>query len=143
METVETTNKVKHSIDSIMEFTETAYQYLTNNREENKLSYALKRLAGDPNSKNRGSLFKTLKDFQLKRTDIMIDLAATDPTTGVLLVDQRGQYSYTPENRKALNAALDKLMEEEYEIEPFFVNEYEEDKLTEAEKQAFKDFVIK
>ena len=143
METVEVTNKVKHTIDEILEFSEIAFQHLNSSKEENKLTYALKRLAGDPNSSKRGSLFNTLKEYQNKRTNLMIDLAATDPTTGVLLVDQRGQYSYTPENRKALNVKLEELLNEVYDIEPFYVTEFDFEKLTPAEKEAFKDFVIK
>ena len=109
---------VKHTIENILEFTQVAYEHIMNSKEETKLTYALKRLCGDPNSRSKGSLHKTIKAFELKKADMLIDLAATDEKTKVLLTDPKGNYSYTPENRKELNKRIEDMINEEYEIEP-------------------------
>lgn len=134
---------VKHTIENILEFTQIAYEHILNSKEDTKLTYALKRMCGDPNSRTRGSLHKIIKAFELKRADIMIDLAATDEKTKVLLTDAKGNYSYTPENRKELNKRLEEIINEEYEIEPYYATEVDMEKLTDFEKRTFQGFVIK
>jgi hypothetical protein len=134
--------KSKKTFNEIVEFNQEAFSFLRESKGETKLTYALKKLAGDPTIRKQGTLAKVIKKAQSKSRDLQIDYASTDEKTGVLLTDERGQYKYTKENKKALENALEELMDESLEFEPFIATEVAEGELNDYQKELFKGFVI-
>lgn len=135
--------KVRHSLETIALFNETAIHYVTKAETDTKLVYALKKFIGDPTTRAKGRLFPILKEYQNNVADMQIDLASTDEKTKVLLKDTKGNYEYTKEARKEMNKKLIEFQLVEYEIEPYYVADVDLSQLSEFEIGAFKDFVIK
>lgn len=135
--------KVKHKIEDILNFHRVAIEYVTRNEKDSKLTYALKKMVGDPSSRNKGILFPIISDYQSKLNDLYIDYASVDEKTKVLLKDAKGNLEYTKENQKELNSKVKELVQTEYEFEPYYATEVNLESLDEFEIGAFKDFVIK
>ncbi len=130
------------TFEEIVEFSNAAYQYLESAEGETKLTYALRKLAGDPKTNQKGTLVKYIKTAQGKAEDLKIDFAAEDATTKVILKDSKGNFEYTKEGRKALTKALNSLNDELIEIEPHYVVDMDITSLTEAQRELFKGFVL-
>lgn len=132
------------TFDEIVEFSNEAYKFISKAEEEGKantkLIYALKRIAGDPVTQKKGTLHKVIRKGQIKSRDLQIDYASVDDR-GNLIKDDKGQYSYTKENKKALDLALENLTNDNMEFEPYIATEVTED-LNEYQKDLFKGFVI-
>lgn len=146
METAELSKVIVSSktFDQIVEFSNEAYQFIqkaeSEGRGNTKLIYAIKRVSGDPITRQKGILHKCIKASQTKSRDLQIDYASVDPVSGNLLKDERGQYLYTKENKKALENALEALTNEYMEFTPYIATEITEE-LTEYQKELFKGFV--
>lgn len=132
--------KSKKTFEEIMDFSQEAYKFVAKSEGETKLTYAIKKLIGDPKTGKKGTLAKVVKIQQSKGRDLAIDHASVDDK-GILLTDERGQYRYSPANQKALDKAMDELASSEVELEAYYATEIVEE-LNDYQKEVFKGFVI-
>ena len=134
------------TLEEIVEFSNEAYLFMqkaeSEGKGETKLIYAIKKLVGNPATRQKGILTKAIRPNQIKSRDIQIDYASVDAVTGNLLKDERGQYLYTKDNKKSLENALDELTNEPIAFEPYIATEVSEE-LSEYQKELFKGFVLK
>ena len=133
--------KVTKTFDEIAEFHNEAIDFIKKTEGNEKLKYALKKLVGDPNTSQKGSLIKAIKGNQIKARNLQIEYASTDPSTGILLKDEKDRYKYTKENQLLLMNTLDELSNEAVEIEPYYATEIDPS-LDEYHQELFKGFVI-
>ena len=125
----------------IVDFNRYAANFLRRN-DNTKAGYAIKRLL----EKQFSSHFDDYnQELEFKR----IDLALTDKETGAILTNKVSggrNYQYTPVSLKKLiqeeDAILKKWNLKNIEFESWFVTELPKD-ITDQEKEAFKDFIIK
>jgi hypothetical protein len=108
--------------------------------KQTKLGYAIKKLCGDVSTRLKGKLADVAKSYEEKKADILIDLASVDENKD-LRIGTDGNYKYTQENRKKLEAQIKALNKQTAEFEPYFCSEIPDD-LTEAEAESYLDFVI-
>jgi hypothetical protein len=116
----------------LIHFTQVAQAYLAKHPEKTRLEYAIQRTLARIGKLNDG--------LQEQLEAIDIDHASTDKD-GILLSGPSG-YQYTPEKKKARNAARAALLRQESgELQTYFATEIPAD-LTELELDAFDGLVI-
>lgn len=126
----------KFSWNQCQQFIQMAEAYLNANRNETKLTYALKRVVS--------RVIKQRTKVDERILDINIDhcLTAKQGEQDVIVKDGRGELQYTKEAQKACNAAKLKYMAEaNVEVETHFATELPDD-LGVFEIDAFAGFVI-
>lgn len=117
---------MKLTLKKSNEFISVGSDYAKEN--DNKLSYAIK--------KTIKRIQEASEDFNEKAEDLRIEYCSTDEKGNVVKVN--GQYQFTKENLRKLNADFKKLF---LEIDPYFATEIPED-LTDEQTEAFEGIVI-
>ena len=107
-------------------------------KEKTKFSYACERII----ARIKSAIKKDEEIYQEKVIDARVDLASVDDKGNLLL--EGGNYKFTKDNMKTLNANLRKLADElnstEYEIESFIATDIPE--LTFEQMDLFKGILI-
>lgn len=125
---------MKKTYREVNEFSAVATAYTVqhadsgNTKPKYGLTQMLKRLRG------------RIEDLQERLSDLNVEHAAVDDK-GVLLTDERGQFRYTKEGLLARNKAHRAVMNEEVEIEPYYITDFPD--LTDAERDVFTGFVLR
>lgn len=126
---------VNKSYEDLVEFIECKNKVKKGNT---KFDYAANRIIDHITSATK----KINKEFDKKQRDLFVDFASEDAEKN--LITKEGMYSYTKENQKKLNEAVDKLIEERnsktVEIESYIVEDYPE--LSARQEKAFQGLLI-
>lgn len=145
---------MKKTIKQISDFNKSVAVYLAEHTEENKITYALKKVSKRIEAKTK----EVLDDFNEKVMDVNIELASVDEKGNIVyevetVTDLAGSKKeiktevpkFTPEKLREKNKRMAEMnkavMKQEIEFENYIATEVPED-LTEDEIEAFKDFVI-
>ena len=114
-------------------FVAVANNFLQQHSEESKLKYALEKV---------GKLNKNLvEDYSAAIEDCRIDFCETDEK-GIILRDEKGQYKFTKEGLKNLNAAVKALQSKEVEV-CTWAYDLDQDEFTDEEAKAiFAKFLV-
>lgn len=121
----------------ILTFKQVAGIYLSKNAEkENKITSAIKIVSKQVN--------KIVEDFNDERDSLQINNCATDPVTGIILKDEKGNRQFTPKGELDLKKALKNLLSEKVEIHQRIAIGVTEliKELTDIEKEVFSGIVI-
>ncbi len=128
--------KIEKTYEDLLEFIECKNKVKKGNT---KFDYAANRIIDRIASATK----KINKDYDKKQRDLIVDFASEDAEKN-LIVSDKGLYSYTKENQKKLDSAIEKLQDErllkKVEIEPYIVSDYPE--LTERQEKAFEGLLI-
>lgn len=127
---------MEKTFEQILDFNASANEYLSKNKGESKLSYAVKKV--------QKKLSKTIEEYVDKIKDLEIDKASVDKEGNLLIKDNK--YQYTKENLKDLNKARKELYEssiiEVYKVDSHIVEYIDEYELTLEQKDIFEGFVL-
>jgi len=123
---------MKQQWRNLLAFAQQSDTYLATNKGETKLEYAIKRV--------RSQITKHSEKLQEMMADIEIDLCVTDDKD-VIQRDVQGNLRFTRENFKERNKRQRALLDEEFEIEPFFVSKMPEN-LTPEQLMAFTGLIL-
>lgn len=122
---------MKRSVKTINEYTRFAVWFIQHGQGD-KFKYALKKVIKKTNEAS--------EKHNDKVEDLRIGKASVDEK-GNLILGEKGEYSFTPANLKALKAEIKKLeLECKYEIEPQLASAIPD--LNEEQIEAFRGFVI-
>lgn len=127
---------MEKTFEQILDFNSSANEYLSKNKGESKLSYAVKKV--------QKKLAKTIEEYVDKIKDLEIDKASVDKDGNLLIKDNK--YQYTKDNLKDLNKARKELYEssiiEVYKVDSHIVEYIDEYELTLEQKEIFEGFVL-
>ncbi len=127
---------MEKTFEQILDFNAFANDYLSKNKGESKLSYAVKKV--------QKKLAKTIEEYVDKIKDLEIDKASVDKEGNLLIKDNK--YQYTKDNLKELNKAKKELYEssivEVYNVDSHIVEYIDEYELTLEQKEIFEGFVL-
>lgn len=108
---------MKQSIERVFLFRANASMQLTpaegEKQVKTKFTYALEKMISRTNEYE--------KKYQSFLEDARVDLASEDDKKN-LIVNEKGQFSFTRENHKKLNEKIREKQKEQVEIEPYFVD---------------------
>lgn len=130
---------MKQSIERVFLFRANASMQLTpaegEKQVKTKFTYALEKMISRTNEYE--------KKYQSFLEDARVDLASEDDKKN-LIVNEKGQFSFTRENHKLLNQKIREKQKELVEIEPYFVDpKHIPEDLNVSLKEMFIGFVIK
>lgn len=125
---------MKVSYKQVIDFVNSASNYLRIHPEKNKLQYALSKLI-----KRGASVYSEYSD---KIEDSRIDNCEVDEK-GVILHDDRGQFRFSKDGLKKFNKAQRDLAKEQVDFEPHILSEKDLPKdLEQSFRDDFEGFVI-
>jgi len=123
---------MKTSWRNLQLFAAVADGYLNGKQGESKISYAIKRV--------RDQIARHNERLQERMADIEIDLCVADEKE-VIQRDAGGRLQFTRAKLKERNLRERALLEEEFEIEPFFISAPAD--LTNLQAEAFSGLVLR
>lgn len=123
---------MKKSWRDLLTFSQVADAYTTSHKGETRVGYAIKRV--------RDQISKHQETLQEKMADIEIDLCEADEKT-VILRDAQGNLQFTKDKFKEKNKQQRKLLDEEFEIDPFLIKDIPGD-LTPDQLEIFSGLII-
>ena len=116
----------------LLAFAQTADAYVAQHPGETKAAYAIKRV--------RGQITKYSEEIQTLMADIEIDLCVVDDKE-VIQRDSQGNLQFTREGFKERNKRQRAILDEEFEIEPFYVDHLYD--LTDEQLEIFEGLVLR
>lgn len=129
--------KIKKTYLELMAFNKVAEDYLIVNKDaKTKLSVSIE------------NIFKQLKpifeDYNEKVDELRLNNCATSKETGILIFDERGSYTFKPEDYKKLKNEIKKLQLQEVELHARITPENDTLKgtLSELQLEVFSEIVI-
>lgn len=131
---------MKTTYEKALDFVLAKKHFEQTHKEETKLHHALRRC-------HEGFAKQMEKiETKLRRDTLALSLEyASEDEKGHLIVVEKTNYVYTKENRKLLDAGIDRLqdalVETPVEVEPYMAKSVPED-LTYEQKKAFNGFVL-
>jgi hypothetical protein len=123
---------MRTSYRRLQAFAALADAYLADQKSDTRTSYAIKRV--------RDQITRLSERLQTAMLDVEIDLCVVGDG-GVILRDAGGALQFTREGLKERNRKQLALLDEEHEIDPFYLRETPAD-LTPAQVAAFRGFIL-
>jgi hypothetical protein len=116
----------------LLAFAQQSETYSAGHKDETKVNYAIKRV--------KDQIVKHQEKLQEMMGDIEIDLCAVDDKD-IIQRDAQGNLQFTREALKERNKRQRGLLEQEFEIEPFYVEKMPDD-LTPEQFDAFSHMIL-